>query len=296
MEMLIKAAMQAGNELMENYFQKEFKIGQKSDGSVISDADFAAQKAIMRIMDDLKKSGVPIRSEEVKEDEAFRAFIQGSDRVFIVDPLDGSKEFTKGLDEFAISIAMVERGTPIQGVVYAPARDLMMYAEKGKGGVKIHDGIETVLRTSDQRDFSKMRLLVSSSELNMKAYPDFVRNLERLGYSVDSDQRVQALGSTTLKTAMIASGDGDYNFTFTAWDQKKGKMRITKEWDIAATYLLVREAGGMMTDCAGNDFVFGKQDPKNYLGIFTSNSAENHYGLLKHVTEGIDLEMIKKPR
>lgn len=139
-----------------------------------------------------------------------------------------------------------------------------------------------------------MKLLVSSSELNQEAYPHFVNNLVRLGYQTNGDIRIQALGSTTLKTALIACGEGDYNFTFTAWDHKKNKLRITKEWDIAATYLLVREAGGMMTDCAGNDFIFGKEDPKNYYGIFTSNSRENHWVLLRHVTEGINLERIRE--
>ncbi len=293
MDMLIRAAKQAGEELMEKYFQKEFKVGEKSDGTVISEADFAAQNVIMKIIEGLKDSGVPVRIEEVKEDEAFRSFILGSDRVYIVDPLDGSKEFTKGLDEWAISLALVERGVPIQGVVYAPARDILMYAEKGQGGVSIHQGVESRLKTSSETDFAMMKLLVSSSELNMKAYPDYVNNLIRLGYTIDGDARITSLGSTTLKTAMIASGQGDYNFTFTAWDHKKNKVRITKEWDIAATYLLVRESGGMMTDCAGKDFVFGKEDPKNYQGIFTSNSAENHMKLLEHVVQGIDLERIR---
>ena len=104
------------------------------------------------------------------------------------------------------------------------------------------------------------------------------------------------MGSTTLKTAMIACGDAEVNFTFTAWDQVKDKLRITKEWDMAATYLLVNEAGGKMTDCEGNDFTFGKTDPKNYYGIFTSNSAEEHLLTLNYFVGPIDLDKIKEKK
>ncbi len=295
--LLKKAVLNAGNELMEKYFQKEFEIGTKSDGSIISAADFAAEKAIRKVMIVLEDTGVPIRSEEVKENETFRLFVKNSKEVYIADPLDGSREFTKGLDQFCISLGLISDGTPIKGAVYAPARNKLYFAEKGKGAYVLDTvtGIEKRIFTSDVTDFDKMTVLLSSNELIKDRYPEFCDNLERLGYEKD-DPRIITLGSTTLKTAMIAHGVGDYYFTFTAWDHKKQKLRITKEWDIAATYLFVTEAGGMMTDCLGNEFVFGKQDPKNYYGIFASNSKENHYKLLEHVTKGIDFDKIKEKK
>lgn len=269
----------------------------KSDGTPYTKGDEVSHDILL----DLEThSGIPVLSEEMdqkKYSENQKKYENGRN-VWIIDPLDGTKEFAKGLDEFAISVALIQDGNPVIGVVYSPARNLMMYGKRDCGATRVdtNTGLESVLRTSSVNDFDRMKLLVSSSELNQEAYPDYVNNLVRLGYQVTDDPRIQSLGSTTLKTALVACGYGDYNFTFTAGDQKKNKMRITKEWDIAATYLLVQEAGGMMTDCAGNDFVFGKKDPKNYNGIFTSNSKEGHLTLLNHITEGINLEKIKQSK
>lgn len=267
------------------------------DGTQYTTGDGASQDILLRLE---QHSGIPVLSEEMEKaryTENQRKY-RSEGRAWIVDPLDGTKEYAKGLDEYAISTALINDDKPILAVVYAPARGLMMVCEKDKVATRtdLRTGLESTIRTSSVQDFNKMRLLVSSSELNSEAYPGYVNNLMRLGYQIGDDSRIQALGSTTLKTALVACGDGDYNFTFTAWDHKKHKLRITKEWDIAATYLLVKEAGGMMTDCAGNDFIFGKEDPMNYNGIFTSNSRENHLALLKHVTEGINLERIRERR
>lgn len=269
----------------------------KADGTPYTKGDEVSHDILL----DLEiHSGIPVLSEEMDKERYFenQKKYESGRKIWIIDPLDGTKEYAKGLDEFAISVALIHEGKPVIGVVYSPARNLMMYGEKDCGATRIdtRTGLESTLRTSFVNDFDRMKLLVSSSELNQEAYPDYVNNLIRLGYQISDDSRIQALGSTTLKTALIASGDGDYNFTFTAWDWKKNKMRITKEWDIAATYLLVREAGGMMTDCAGNDFIFGNKDPKNYNGIFTSNSRDNHPALLKYVTTGINLEQIKESK
>lgn len=287
----------AGNATLEIREKGRVESVTNVDGTQYTTGDGASQDILLRLE---QHSGIPVLSEEMEKAryaENQRKY-RSEGRVWIVDPLDGTKEYAKGLDEYAISTALIHEGKPVLGVVYAPARGLMMFGEKSGGAIRIdlRTGLESTIRTSSVQDINQMRLLVSSSELNAAAYPDFVNNLMRLGYQIGDDSRIQALGSTTLKTALIACGDGDYNFTFTAWDHKKNKIRITKEWDIATTYLLVKEAGGMMTDCAGNDFIFGKEDPMNYNGIFTSNSRENHLTLLREVTEGINLERIREQR
>lgn len=295
LELAKELTKKAGDVTLEIREKGRIESITKMDGTPYTEGDEASQDILLGLE---QHSGIPVLSEEIEKARYAenQKKYRSEGRVWIVDPLDGTKEYAKGLDEYAISTALIQEDKPVLGVIYAPARGLMVFGEKEKGATRIDlgTGLESTIRTSSVQDFNQMRLLVSSSELNLAAYPDFVNNLMRLGYQIGDDSRIQALGSTTLKTALIACGEGDYNFTFTAWDHKKNKIRITKEWDIAATYLLVQEAGGMMTDCAGNDFIFGKEDPKNYYGIFTSNSRENHWVLLRKITEMINLEQIRK--
>lgn len=294
LEIAKKITLEAGNATLQVRDIGSIDSVLKDDGTQFTKGDEVSHHILSKLE---KETGIPVLSEEISNDEYLlvRQKYLETGKAWIVDPLDGTKEYAKGLDEYAISVALIEDGKPTIGIVYAPQKGWIMYSETGKGAkiLNLKTKEEKELKTSSQSDFKEMVLLVSSSELNSEAYPDYCKNLERLGYILDNDKRIRSYGSTTLKSAMIANGEGDYNFTFTAWDHRKNKIRITKEWDIAATYLLVREAGGMMTDCAGNDFVFGKEDPKNYQGIFTSNSTKYHNKLLRQVVGNINLESIK---
>ncbi|MBT4824200.1 3'(2'),5'-bisphosphate nucleotidase CysQ [Candidatus Woesearchaeota archaeon] len=293
----LSTAKLAGEEVMKIRGGKDLDSRLKSDGTLVTKADEASEEIFLNLGN---VTGIPVLTEEMSKNRYQQEICKYNEAGFawIVDPLDGTKEYGKGLDEFAISVALVNREKVILGVVYAPAKNWMMYAVENKGAYKLdlktETETETRIKTTDCTNLEDMTLLVSSSELNKKAYPDYARNLKRLGYS-GNDPRIKEMGSTTLKTALIAAGEGDYNFTFTSWDQKKNKMRKTKEWDIAATSLLVQEAGGMMTDCRGLPFVFGKFDPVNQYGIFTSNSQKNHHNLLQRVVPSANyLERIKE--
>ncbi|EEQ63075.1 3'(2'),5'-bisphosphate nucleotidase [Helicobacter pullorum MIT 98-5489] len=228
-------ALDASRAVMEVY-KRDFSVYEKEDKSPVSEADLLGNEIICKA---LAKFSLPILSEEnklVSFDERKKW-----DYFFCVDPLDGTKEFIKRNGEFTINIALIDRDTPIAGVVYAPALDLMFSAKKGGGAFKNNEKLPLKIK----RDSYK---IVASKSHMSKETSDFIENLK-----VDKPKEFVSMGSS-LKLCLVASGEADIY----------PRLAPTMEWDTAAADAIVREAGKMTYDFYTNKpLVYNKEDLRN---------------------------------
>ncbi|MBF0434950.1 MAG: 3'(2'),5'-bisphosphate nucleotidase CysQ [Magnetococcales bacterium] len=177
-------------------------------------------------------------------------------RVWIVDPLDGTKEFILGIPEFAVSIALVEEGRPVCACLYNPAKGELFTAIAGKGSRKNDQPIQTSRTTHLQHAVC----LTSRSETGRGEWEPF-----------QGEFTLKITGSIAYKLALLASGAADFTFTLTP----------KNEWDIAAGTLLVREAHGQVTDKMGTRISFNQPSPK--LSAVLSSNGQLHPALLRRL-------------
>src|SRR5262249_44632218 len=147
-------------------------------------------------------------------------------RVWLVDPLDGTKEFIDKIPEFGVSIALIENGLPVVGVVYNPIQDELFWAIRGQG--TWHK--QQQLYVTQTNPLSAATILASRSEAKRGEWQAFASRFN-----------IRTTGSAAYKLALIASGNADATFTLTP----------KNEWDICAGVLLVEEAGGQVTHLDG---------------------------------------------
>ena len=228
-------ALDASRAVMEVY-KRDFSVYEKEDKSPMSEADLLGNEIICKA---LAKFSLPILSEEnklVSFDERKKW-----DYFFCVDPLDGTKEFIKRNVEFTINIALIDRDTPIAGVVYAPALDLMFSAKKGGGAFKNNEKLPLKIK----RDSYK---IVASKSHMSKETSDFIENLK-----VDKPKEFVSMGSS-LKLCLVASGEADIY----------PRLAPTMEWDTAAADAIVRESGKMTYDFnTQKPLIYNKEDLRN---------------------------------
>lgn len=218
-----KAALAAGAEILKIYKSGDFSIEAKSDNSPLTLADKAAH---LRIVSFLEKTGIPILSEEgrdipYEERSEWQYF-------WMVDPLDGTKEFIKKNGEFTVNIALIHKSESVLGVVYTPVLDELYWAIKGNGAFRLKDE-EAVKLSVSQRKLDSLGLKVVASRSHMSVETE--EYLKKL-----SEPEIVSKGSS-LKFLLIASGEADLYPRFGP----------TMEWDTAAAHVIVTEAGGSVT-------------------------------------------------
>jgi myo-inositol-1(or 4)-monophosphatase len=228
LEFAVEATRSAG-DLILSYFQKSFQVREKSKDNPVTSADLAAD-AFLREAFARRFPKDGWLSEETADDRRRLS----CRRVWVVDPLDGTKEFVRGLPEFALSLALVEDGRPALAVVFNPSTGQLFHAQAGAGAFR--NG--TPARVSARKRFANARLLTSRSEHGL------FRGLE-------DHCRIRRLGSIAYKLALVSSGEADIVMSF----------RPKNEWDICAGSLLIQESGGVITDLQGNGFQFNKAAP-----------------------------------
>jgi myo-inositol-1(or 4)-monophosphatase len=234
------AALAAGEILRRHYSDRGFKIDHKGKDNPVTTADFEADHRLKEIL----HGGFPEYgwlSEETADDGVRLRH----ERVWIVDPLDGTKEFIKGIPEFVVAIALAERGVPVVGVTYNPIRNELFSCARGTG--VLLDGAPARVTTLDT--LTNARVLASRSETSRgewKAYENLIK--------------VDAIGSVAYKLALVAAGQADATFTLTP----------KSEWDIASGTALVGEAGGRVTDLDGREIRFNQASVK-LKGFVASN-------------------------
>ncbi|MEZ5775604.1 MAG: 3'(2'),5'-bisphosphate nucleotidase CysQ [Hyphomicrobiaceae bacterium] len=234
-EVMCAAAREAGRRMMEIY-ERGFQKHAKADGTPVTEADLAAEAVILERLAVFRD--IPVVSEENAASHA----IAPPERFFLVDPLDGTKEFVNRNGEFTVNIALIEHGVPTLGVVLAPAKDALYWVSEAGGAFEERDGTRRAIaaRTPPAEGLTAA---VSRSHLD----PDTTRYLEgfRIAHEVSA--------GSSLKFCLIARGDADIYPRF-------GR---TMEWDTAAGDAVLRAAGGRMLTPDGEVFRYGKEGFRN---------------------------------
>lgn len=223
-----KASREAGRIIMALY-GKDYRVEEKGKGNPVTTADLEANRKIQEII----RGRYPEDGWLSEEDEDNQERLKVS-RVWVVDPIDGTKEFIEGVPQFAVSLGLVVEGHPVLGVVYNPAQEEFYRAVKGCGAM-LND---RPIHVSTQEKLQGSSLLVSRSE---------PRRRFRLFVDIC---RLEPVGSIAYRLAKVAGGEGDATLTF----------RSIHEWDICAGVMVVKEAGGRVVDGSGKDFVFNQKD------------------------------------
>lgn len=246
LDVAIRLARQAGEAIM-GYYQIGLPVLRKAGQEPVTAADMAA--------DDLIAAGLRaafpddgLLSEESGDDLSRLE----KERVWIVDPLDGTTEFIAETGEFAVQIALTIRGQPVLGVVFQPVTGLSYHAVQGSGAYQLDDGQAVRLRVSGAVEPAQMCLVASRSH-----YSPFIESARRV-LEIASVLRV---GSVGLKAALVSRGACDL-YLATA---------VSKEWDVCAPHALLLEAGGVLTNLCGESLRYNKRDVVGCLGLVASN-------------------------
>lgn len=219
-------ARAAGREILEVY-GTEFSVDTKDDESPLTEADRRANDVIVAALEN-EFPETPIISEETKALPFSER--QAWTKLWLVDPLDGTKEFVKRNGEFTVNIALIENGTPVAGVVFQPTEDRLYLAQKGCGAWKVEgEGSEPtqISGNADYRTLDAVTVVASRSHLS-EAVEKFVADLE------EENRTVEFLSAgSSLKLCLVAEGGADVY----------PRLAPTMEWDTGAAHAIVSEAG-----------------------------------------------------
>jgi 3'(2'),5'-bisphosphate nucleotidase len=221
---VIDIIRKAGERVLEIY-NSDFETEYKDDKSPLTLADLESE---IILVEGLKKFNFGIVTEESK-------FSGNKEKFWVIDPLDGTKDFIQKTDEFSIMVALVENNIPILGFVYAPALDKLYYAEKGKGSFLIEKGIEKKLNVNSINETKKLKMVISRNHFRQED-KDIALKLGVTDFI--------SKGSVGVKYGFIAEGKADLCIYTT---------NFLGIWDSAAPHIILKEANGLIFDIFGNE-------------------------------------------
>lgn len=216
------AAIEAGGVIL-NYYKADYEIRDKGYHNPVTTADHAADACLKDILMKARPEYGWLSEETVDSPDRL-----SKDRVWVVDPLDGTKEFIEGVPNFVISVALVEKGEPIVGILYNPVTKETFTAAKGEGAFLNGDPI----RCSTKENLVDMVILNSRSETRRGLWKPFDGTFREL----------KEVGSVAYKLGLTAAGKADIF----------ASLRPKNEWDICAGNCIINEAGGKLIDLHGN--------------------------------------------
>jgi 3'(2'), 5'-bisphosphate nucleotidase len=258
LDVAMHLARQAGEAVMR-YYRTGLDVQKKAGDEPVTMADRVADALIVRGL----RAAFPndgLLTEE--SDDDFSRLEK--ERVWIVDPLDGTTEFINETGDFSVQIALTLRGRPVLGVVYQPTEALLYRAVRGGGAFCVKNGQTLRLRVSTETDPPRMCLGASRSH-----YSAFVRAArQKLGI-----REVRRVGSVGLKVGMLAQGTCDLYLATT----------VAKEWDLCAPHLLLEEAGGTLTNLCGERPIYNQPKVAECRGLIASN-GQIHAHLVELLT------------
>jgi 3'(2'), 5'-bisphosphate nucleotidase len=220
-EKIIEMAKKAGEEILI-YYSQEIEVYQKEDNSPLTKADLASQKAIMKSLKEIDPD-TPIISEEAELPSYEER--KNWERFWLIDPLDGTKEFIKKNGEFTVNIALIEQGEPVLGVLYIPAKNQVYYAQKGQGSFRRREGGVAEQIFSSPADKSRpLKVAVSRSHRS----ESLEKNLNQQGINID--EFISA--GSSLKFCLVAEGKADIY----------PRTGPTMEWDVGAGDCIYRNS------------------------------------------------------
>jgi len=252
----------AGKKIMEVY-KRDFKVTDKQDGSPLTEADQAAHEYIVEQLRKMTPD-IPVLSEESSSTEyedrsSWRRF-------WLVDPLDGTKEFVKRNGEFTVNIALIREGQPVLGVVHAPDKDVTYYAAQGVGAFK-DDATGQGKPISVGKYRGGPATVVASRSHTGEAITSFLKELT----AVEGEPETTCMGSS-LKLCLVAEGVADVY----------PRLGLTSEWDTAAAHCVVEVAGGKVTDLEANRLAYNKPDILNPFFIVADAGDYDWIAYTKH--------------
>lgn len=251
---VVAIAKAAGSRILELY-ESEVDITSKDDDTPLTTADLAANQLIIDSLRELEPD-MPILTEEscgIPFSERFEW-----DTYWLVDPLDGTREFINRNGEFSVNIALIHKGVSIMGVVHAPVLDVTYWAYRGNGAWKQSDDGEPVpikVRTAPKKGVTvaRSRAPLTGGLLN--------RFLDKLG-----EYKEVAMGSA-LKSCLVAEGRADVY----------ARLGPTSEWDTGAAQCIVEEAGGHITDTKMQNLRYNTKDSLLNPHFFVFGDGEHNW-------------------
>src|ERR1700732_1533624 len=246
---LLKEAVREAGALALSLFRTELKNWTKGASSPVSEADIAVNDLIAGRL----RSATPDHgwlSEESADDDARL----GKHLVWIVDPIDGTRGYLAGREDWCVSVALVERASPVLAAVFVPASDEFFFAARGQGAER--NDVPVFATPGTELDFSRV------------AGPKPL--VERLGKSSDEIILHPRIGSLALRLCRVAQGKLDAAFA-------GGQSR---DWDLAAANLIVQEANGSMTALSGDTILYNRPDVAH--GVLVAAGRDRHARIVEH--------------
>lgn len=234
---LAEAAAREAGTLARAHFHASPEAWEKDDDSPVSEADHAVDRLLYDRLQGARPDYGWLSEETVDAPDRLACA-----RVWIVDPIDGTRAFLRGHHEWVISVALVEDNQPVLGVVYNPMNEQMFAASLG-GGATLNGGTMTVSATNAMRG---SRLLANAGQLKSPRWR-----------SPWPEMDVQRYNALAYRIVMVAAARFDATLAFSRFH----------EWDVAAADLIVAEAGGILTNFEGKKFLYNQQIPKHANGI-----------------------------
>jgi len=262
----INASVRAGKLILDVYNSNEFQVNLKSDKTPLTLAD---RKAHTEILNSLTKTRIPTLSEEGRN--ILFEERRGWEYFWLVDPLDGTKEFIKRNGEFTVNIALIHNGYPIIGVIYVPVLKELYFALKGEGAFKVssiepiidsnltyENVTQSAIQLAGKAKHDKLIVLSSRSHMNQET-EDFIANLQKKhGEIVHLNQ------GSSLKLCLIAEGAADIYPRFTP----------TWEWDTAAGQAILEETGCQIVSADTKQrLTYNKEELHNPWFIVKANTS-----------------------
>ncbi len=238
------ASRNAGKILMDIYLKDEKEIELKGIDNPVTIADKKADKYLYNFISGEFPDYGWLSEETVDTKERL-----SKDRVWIVDPLDGTKEFIEGVPHFAVSIALVENGEPVVGVIYNPAKNEMFSCQKGKGIYFNGDK----MKISSKKSLAESSIIVSRSEIKRNEWEPYK----------DKFKTINPIGSVAYKLALVSAGKYDIFAT----------VAPKNEWDICAGDCLVNEAGGVFKTINDKKIIYNQKKTLVTDTIIATNST-----------------------
>lgn len=255
LEAAIDSARKAGTAILGYYrgeIVSENKIGIDERDEPVTEADRVASRMIVESLAERFPNDAILSEEEIDEADARLA----NDRVWIIDPIDGTAGFIKKDGDFAVQIALAERGRPVVGVVYLPAHRTLYFASAGNGTFLARGGGKAErLHTSENLNLGEMNIAVSRDHRS----PKMSRIIRELGLKSEIGR-----GSVGVKIGMIAERSCDLYIHLS---------HRTKFWDTCAPQIILEEAGGRVTDLFGGEFRYDGSSVLNLNGILATNGT-----------------------
>lgn len=258
LDIAVQAARDAGAILLD-YYKAEYEIHDKGYHNPVTTADHASDAHLKKNLRDARPAYGWLSEETVDDRKRL-----DNERIWVVDPLDGTKEFIEGVANFVVSIALVDENEPVVGVLYNPVTEELFTAVKGQGAHMNGDPV----RCTEKEKPAEMVILNSRSETRRGLWDPYQGKFREL----------RAVGSVAYKLGLTAAGKADIF----------ASLRPKNEWDICAGHCILREAGGDLVTVEGKSITYN-----NSSTLITPGLVGGSHKNVEKTLEVMQKELVK---